>query len=113
MKSVLFVWGGWAGHEPKQCVDVFAPLMEQAGYAVTICDTLDVYLDAEALQHYDLISQVWTMGDITRDQLKGLTGAVNRGLVSAAGTAGWAILSATTPITSSSSAGSGWRIQAV
>ncbi|MGB6866897.1 MAG: hypothetical protein WBE11_14510, partial [Candidatus Aminicenantaceae bacterium] len=24
-KSVLIVWGGWDGHEPKQCVDIFAP----------------------------------------------------------------------------------------
>ena len=80
MKSVLFVWGGWEGHEPKQCVDIFAPLLEEAGYATTICDTLDVYLDVDALMRYDLITQVWTMGDITRDQLKGLTAAVEAGV---------------------------------
>ncbi len=85
MKSVLFVWGGWEGHEPKQCVDIFAPLMEQAGYVTTLCDTLDVYLDVDALQRYDLITQVWTMGDITSDQLKGLTKAVEAG----SGFAGW------------------------
>lgn len=85
MKSVLFVWGGWEGHEPKQCVDIFAPLMEEAGYAVTICNSLDVYIDTDALQRYDLISQVWTMADITRDQLKGLTKAIETGV----GFAGW------------------------
>jgi uncharacterized protein len=85
MKSVLFVWGGWDGHEPKQCVDIFAPLLVQAGYSVTICDTLDIYLDPEALKQYDLITQVWTMGDITRDQLKGLTQAVESGV----GFGGW------------------------
>ena len=21
----FFVWGGWEGHEPRQCVDIFAP----------------------------------------------------------------------------------------
>jgi type 1 glutamine amidotransferase len=85
MKSVLFVWGGWPGHEPKQCVDVFAPLMEQAGYKVTICETLDVYLDVDALKQYDLISQVWTMGEITREQLAGLQQAVESGV----GFGGW------------------------
>jgi len=85
MKSVLFVWGGWSGHEPKQCVDIFAPLMEQAGYAVTICDSLEVYLDTDALQRYDLISQVFTMSDVTREQLKGLTQAIESGV----GFGGW------------------------
>ncbi len=85
MKSMLFVWGGWEGHEPKQCVDIFAPLMEEAGYGVTICNSLDVYIDAEALQHYDLISQAYTMADITRDQLKGLAKAIESGV----GFAGW------------------------
>ena len=85
MKSMLFVWGGWEGHEPKQCVDIFAPLMEECGYAVTICNSLDVYLDSDALLCYDLISQVWTMGDITREQLKGLTKAIESGV----GFGGW------------------------
>ena len=84
-KSVLFVWGGWDGHEPKQCVDVFNPLMQEAGYETTVCDTLDVYLDQDALKHYDLICQCWTMGTITREQLKGLSDAVASGV----GFAGW------------------------
>ncbi len=85
MKSVLFVWGGWDGHEPKQCVDIFAPLLEQAGYAVTVCDTLDVYRDGDILQRYDLITQAWTMGDISHEQLAGLTQAVEAGV----GFSGW------------------------
>lgn len=85
MKSALFVWGGWPGHEPKQCVDIFAPLLEQAGYQVTIADTLDVYLDVDALKRFNLISQVWTMGEIKPEQLKGLQSAVESGV----GFGGW------------------------
>ena len=85
MKKVLFVWGGWDGHEPKQCTEIFAPLMQEAGFAVTICDTLDVYLDGDALRQYDLISQVWTMGDITKEQRAGLMQAVESGV----GFGGW------------------------
>jgi len=58
MKSALFVWGGWEGHEPKQCVDIFAPLLQDQGYEVTISDSLDSYLDREKLHSYSLISQV-------------------------------------------------------
>lgn len=85
MKRALFVWGGWDGHEPKKCTDIFAPLLKKAGYAVNICDTLDIYLDVDDLKKYDLITQVWTMGDITREQLKGLSDAVASGV----GFGGW------------------------
>src|SRR5512137_227444 len=85
MKSALFVWGGWDGHEPKQCVDIFAPFLRDEGYAVEISDTLDAYLDASKMKALSLIVQVWTMGSITREQEKGLMDAVASGV----GLAGW------------------------
>jgi hypothetical protein len=85
MKSILFVWGGWDGHEPKQCVDIFAPWAKQQGYNVDISDKLDVYADAERMKKYDLIVPVWTMGSITGEQERGLLSAVREG----AGIAGW------------------------
>ncbi|NQT08361.1 ThuA domain-containing protein, partial [Candidatus Bathyarchaeota archaeon] len=45
MKSALMVWGGWEGHEPKQCVDVFEPYLTEQGYDVEVSDTLEVYTD--------------------------------------------------------------------
>ena len=84
MKRALMVWGGWEGHEPKQCVDIFAPLLEAAGYKVDIRDTLDCYLEPEMSQ-YDLINQVFTMSTISKDQEAGLLGAIKNG----AGYAGW------------------------
>ncbi len=85
MKSALFVWGGWEGHEPKQCVDIFAPWLRGQGYEVEIADTLDVYLDEAKMKSLDLIVQVWTMGTITREQEQGLLNAVASGV----GFAGW------------------------
>ncbi len=84
-KSALFVWGGWDGHEPKQCVDIFAPYLVQNGYDVTISDTLDAYLDAEKMASYNVITQVFTMSTITREQEAGLLKAVAGGV----GYAGW------------------------
>ena len=85
MKSAMLVWGGWDGHEPKQCVDIFAPLLRSDGYQVDVYDNLDIYLDRPKMMAYDLISQVWTMGTITNDQLKGLLETIESGV----GFAGW------------------------
>jgi type 1 glutamine amidotransferase len=84
-KSVLFVRGGWEEHQPKACVEVFAPLLKAARYRVEISDTLDVYLERDRLRAFDLISQVWTMGAITPEQERGLLGAIAGGV----GFGGW------------------------
>ena len=73
------------GHEPKQCVDIFAPWLEEQGFAVEVSDTLDAYLDAEKLKRLDLIVQVFTMSQITREQERALLDAVRSGV----GLAGW------------------------
>ena len=79
-KKVLMVWGGWEGHEPKTCVEIFAPLLEAAGMCVEISDTLDVYLDAEKMQSLALVVPIWTMGTITKEQEAGLLTAVKNGV---------------------------------
>jgi type 1 glutamine amidotransferase len=84
-KKALIVWGGWEGHEPKQCADIFAPLLEEAGFELEISDTLDSYTHAEKLRALDLIVPVWTMGEISKEQQQGLLGAVQSGV----GIAGW------------------------
>jgi len=85
MKSALFVWGGWDGHEPKQCVDIFAPFLESKGYKVEVSGTLDSYLDKAKMGSLDLVVPVWTMGTITEEQEKGLLAAIRAGT----GIAGW------------------------
>ena len=84
-KKAIMVWGGWEGHEPKQCVDIFAPILEQEGFAVTISDTLDTYKDRDLMAEQDLVVPAWTMGQIEGEQEQGLLAAVDRG----AGVAGW------------------------
>ncbi|GAC1431727.1 MAG: ThuA domain-containing protein [Chloroflexota bacterium] len=85
MKRALMVWGGWEGHEPRQCVELFAPLLQAGGYDVEIADTLDAYLDAAKMQALDLIVPVWTMSTISKEQEQGLLSAVASGV----GLAGW------------------------
>jgi type 1 glutamine amidotransferase len=85
MKKALFVYGGWEGHEPKQCTEIFVPAMQERGFDVTLSDTLDIYLNQEFMQSLDLIVPLWTMGTITREQEKGLLDAIASGV----GVAGW------------------------
>lgn len=85
MKNALMVWGGWDGHEPGQCVDVFAPFLQEQGYDVRIADSLDVYLDEPYMKSLNLVVPVWTMGEITGDQENGLLQAIESGV----GIAGW------------------------
>jgi type 1 glutamine amidotransferase len=85
MKSALLVWGGWDGHQPKQCAEIFSAVLQGEGYRTELSDTLDVYLDAEKLQTFDLIVPVWTMDKITNEQEKGLLDAIASGI----GVGGW------------------------
>ncbi|MCP4726040.1 MAG: ThuA domain-containing protein [bacterium] len=84
-KSALIVWGGWEGHEPKQCVDIFVPWLESQDFDVEVSNTLDTYLDEEKMRSQDLIVQAVTMSSITSEQQKGLLDAVRSGV----GIAGW------------------------
>jgi len=86
-KSVLIVWGGWDGHEPKQCADIFAPWLEERGFDVEISNTLDSYLDEQNLNSKDLIVQTVTMSPEKEEseRVAGLLRAVRNGV----GIAGW------------------------
>lgn len=85
MKKALIVWGGWAGHEPQQCAELFAPILQEAGFAVEVVDTLDVFTDRAKMQALSLIVPIWSMGVITPEQENGLLDAVKEGV----GIAGW------------------------
>lgn len=79
------VWGGWEGHEPKQCVDIFVPILEEEGFQVILSNTMDSYKDTDLMAGLSLIVPVWTMGTIENEQAQGLSQAVAAGV----GLAGW------------------------
>ncbi|ACX66191.1 ThuA domain-containing protein [Paenibacillus sp. Y412MC10] len=79
MKKALIVWGGWDGHEPEQVAGIFAELLRSEQYEVEVSDTLDAFNDAEKLQALDLIVPVWTMGEISKQQVENVSLAVQKG----------------------------------
>ena len=84
-KKVLYIWGGWPGHEPEQSVGTFVPWLKSEGADVTVSNSLDSYLDEELMGSLDLIIQIMTMSTITKEQEKSLLKAVKSGT----GLAGW------------------------
>ena len=85
MKKVIFVWGGWEGHQPKETTEIFSEIMKKEGYDVEVYNTLDIFLDKEKMDSVNLIVITWTMGKLTTEQTKGLLDAVSSGV----GIAGW------------------------
>lgn len=84
-RRALFVYGGWEGHEPGRCRDLWVPWLEGQGFTVTAADSLAAYADAAVMGTVDVIVQSWTMGEIAKPELAGLLAAVEGG----AGLAGW------------------------
>lgn len=84
-RTALVVRGGWEGHDPVGTTDLFVPFLENAGFAVIIEDSLEVYADESVMAQTDLILQSWTMGDILAEEMHGLRVAVENGT----GLVGW------------------------
>lgn len=78
-KKALIVWGGWDGHQPKEVAQVFERVLREDGFAVDVSDTLDAFKDRD-LMLLDLILPIWTMGQITSEQLNPVLAAVESGV---------------------------------
>ena len=69
-KNIIYVYGGWKGHKPRESVDLMVPKLRAEGANVKIFDTLSVYSDQKIMNETDLIIQIWTMGKITKKQFE-------------------------------------------
>ncbi|OPZ28811.1 MAG: Trehalose utilization [Lentisphaerae bacterium ADurb.BinA184] len=79
-KKALIVWGGWDGHTPRQCAELFAPWLQSKGFEVEVSTTLDSYLDKAKIEALSLVVPIWTMGQISGEQEKGLLDAIAAGV---------------------------------
>ena len=86
MKKALVVRGGWDGHEPIQCTDIFIPFLKDNGFDVTVVDgSMDIYTDEAFMKSLSLVVPAWTCGEMKGEQEAGLLNAVRSGV----GIAGW------------------------
>ena len=84
-KKALIIWGGWDGHHPKACADLFEAKLKTRGYDVTVSNTLDTLLNADLLKTIDLFVPIWTMGQISGEQ----SGAAGKAVAAGMGLGGF------------------------
>jgi hypothetical protein len=84
-RKALVVHGGWAGHEPRQCVEVFIPFLREQGFEVVVSDTTRPYADRALMESLSLVVPCVTMGQFGEGEERGLLDAVRSGV----GIAGW------------------------
>lgn len=85
-RKVLFTYGGWDGHEPQKFLDYMTPWLKEEGAEVQSFPSLEPYADKTLMASIDLVIQVFTMSQITKEQEAGLLEAVK---VNGTGMAGW------------------------
>jgi uncharacterized protein len=79
-RNVLLVYGGWDGHQPKVFADRIAAWLRLEGVgSLSISDSLGVYTNEKLMANMDLIIQYWTMGEISKEQEKGLLTTIKNG----------------------------------
>ena len=79
MKDALIVWGGWSGHEPEDCAEIIAGMLEEDGFRVRVADTIAASADP-SIHNLSLIVPICTMATIAPDEVGNLTKAVEGGV---------------------------------
>ena len=84
-RKLLFIYGGWPGHEPEKFKDYMVPWLKEAGAEVLVYDKLDPYTDKALMDTIDLVIQIMTISQISREQEKGLLDAIRNNGTAMAG----------------------------
>lgn len=79
MKRALIVWGGWVGHEPKECAEVVERMLKEDGFDVVSQNTTKAFADPD-LKNFSLIVPIVTMSTIEKDEAENLSAAVQSGV---------------------------------
>jgi uncharacterized protein len=78
MKRVLFISGGWEGHQPEVFTALYAAKLQSAGFECQLETDLDCLTTLD-LRTFDLIVPNWTMGELAPAQSKALRTAIHAG----------------------------------
>jgi type 1 glutamine amidotransferase len=79
MREALIVWGGWSGHEPEQCANIYKDWLEEDGFKVYVENTTEAFADP-AIKDLSLIIPIFTMSKIEKEEVTNLTAAVESGV---------------------------------
>ncbi|MES2309700.1 MAG: ThuA domain-containing protein [Verrucomicrobiota bacterium] len=80
MKNILFISGGWDGHQPENIVQIFKDALQSHGLKSEISTSLEILDHPEKLKSFDVIFLCWTMGSLTPEQTKNLIETIHSGV---------------------------------
>lgn len=79
-RRALILWGGWEGHQPEAVATLFAGVLREHGFDVTVSPSLDALLDADVTRDLSLIIPIHTASEISQAQLRTLLTLVADGV---------------------------------
>ncbi len=79
MREALIVWGGWDGHDPEECAQIYRRWLHEDGFSVRVETDTKVFEDPD-LNKLSLIIPVFTMSKIEQSEAVNLAAAVESGV---------------------------------
>jgi uncharacterized protein len=78
LHKALIVWGGWEGHQPRECAEIVARLLSKEGFSVEVADSTSAFADPK-LDRFDLIVPIVTMSTVSAEECQNLSNTVVHG----------------------------------
>jgi len=79
MRSALIVYGGWEGHEPEECAQIYRRWLHEDGFTVRMATETKAFADP-AIHDLSLIVPIYTMSTIEKDEAQNLASAIESGV---------------------------------
>jgi len=79
MRSALIVYGGWEGHEPEECAQIYRRWLHEDGFTVRLATETTAFADP-AIHDLSLIIPIFTMSTIEADEARNLASAIESGV---------------------------------
>ena len=79
MREALIVWGGWDGHDPEECAQIYRRWLHEDGFSVRVETDTKAFEDPD-LNKLSLIIPVFTMSKIEQSEAVNLAAAVESGV---------------------------------
>ncbi len=79
MREALIVWGGWDGHDPEECAQIYRRWLHEDGFSVRVETDTKAFEDPD-LNKLSLIIPIFTMSKIEQSEAVNLAAAVESGV---------------------------------
>ncbi len=79
MREALIVRGGWDGHDPEECAQIYRRWLHEDGFSVRVETETRAFADPD-LHKLSLIIPIFTIGKIEKHEAENLAAAIESGV---------------------------------